>query len=117
MLITFLLVIHTLLAIALVAVILMQKSEGGGFTGGSSSGGLVSARGAGDLLTRTTSILATLFICTSLGLAWLAGHRGGPTTIDTSLARPAPETPAPAAPAGGAPDIPEPPIDNVPVAN
>lgn len=95
MLITFILIIHTLLAIALVAVILMQKSEGGGFTGGASSGGLVSARGAADLLTRSTSILAALFILTSLGLAWMASNTGEARSIDTSLARQAPPVAAP----------------------
>lgn len=113
---TFILVVHTLLAVALVAVILMQKSEGGGFTGGSSSGGLVSARGAADLLTRTTSILATLFIVTSLGLAWMAGHSGRPRAIDTSLAREAPA--APAAPATALPPAPTgSTADSVPVAD
>ena len=122
-LMTFILVVHTVLAIALVAVILMQKSEGGGFTGGGSSGGLVSARGAGDLLTRTTSILAALFIVTSLGLAWMASHGSGPRTIDTSLAREAPATPAalPAAPADNAAPAPAngtaSPADSVPVAD
>ena len=84
---TFLLVVHTLLALALVGVILMQKSEGGGLTGGGNAGGLVSARGAANLLTRTTAILAALFILSSLGLAWLAGHTARPGQIDTSLAR------------------------------
>jgi preprotein translocase subunit SecG len=113
---TFLLVVHALLALALVGVILLQKSEGGGLTGGGSAGGLVSARGAADLMSRTTAILATLFIVSSLGLAWLAGHSNRPKTIDTTLAREsapvgplgppiAPNLPAPggAAPAQGAP--------------
>lgn len=106
MLMTFLLVVQGLLALALVGVILMQRSEGGGLTGGGSAGGLVSARGAADLLTRTTAILATLFIATSLGLAILAGATRADKPIDTTLARPAageapaaPATPAPAAPA------------------
>jgi preprotein translocase subunit SecG len=86
---TFLLVIHGLLALALVGVILMQKSEGGGLTTGTSSGGLVSARGAADLLTRSTAILATLFIVSSLGLAMLAASGNRPKAIDTTLARPA----------------------------
>jgi preprotein translocase subunit SecG len=120
---TFFLVIHTLLAVALVAVILMQRSEGGGLTGGS-PGGLVSARGAGDLLTRTTAILATLFLISSLGLALLAANRSAPRTIDTSLARPveAPAGPGEAAPAVGPLAIPAPapaapPADEVPIAN
>lgn len=121
MLTTFLLVVHSLLALALVTVILLQKSEGGGFTGGSSSGNLVSARGAGDLLSRTTAILATLFIITSLTLAWLAGHSNRAQSIDTSLAKSAPAA-APAVPAAPArPGTPPPTLpatsDDVPVAN
>ncbi len=106
---TFLLIIHGLIALALVGVILLQKSEGGGLTGGGSAGGLVSARGAADLLTRTTAILASLFLISSLGLAWLAGHSNRPQTIDTSLARESAPTgplgPAPAAPQQSAPPI------------
>jgi preprotein translocase subunit SecG len=89
-LMTFLLVVHGLLALALVGVILLQKSEGGGLTGGGSAGGLVSARGAADLLSRSTAILATLFIVSSLGLAWLAAQTNQPRAIDTTLAREAP---------------------------
>lgn len=120
MLTTFLLVVHSLLALALVTVILLQKSEGGGFTGGSSSGNLVSARGAGNLLSRTTAILATLFIVTSLTLAWLAGHSNRPHSIDTSLAKTAPaEVPvAPATPATTPATTPAAPAaDDVPVAD
>jgi preprotein translocase subunit SecG len=119
---TFLLVIHTLLAIALVTVILMQRSEGGGLTGGS-PGGLVSARGAGDILTRTTAILATLFLISSLGLAVMAANRSAPRTIDTTLARPADPDEAPpvgplALPMPAAPAEPAaPPTDSVPIAN
>ncbi len=83
---TFLLVIHVIIAAALVGVILMQRSEGGGLTGGS-PGGLMSARGAGDFLTRTTAILAVLFVLVSIGLAALATIQRGPSTIDTSLSR------------------------------
>jgi preprotein translocase subunit SecG len=109
MLMTFLLVVHGLLALALVGVILMQRSEGGGLgIGGGSSGGLISARGAADLLTRTTAILATLFIVSSLGLAVLAGASRADRPIDTTLARPAqvPDgAPAPA-PAKAPPALP-----------
>lgn len=107
----FLLVVHGLIALALVGVILIQKSEGGGLTSGGSASGLVSARGAADLLTRTTAILATLFIVSSLGLAWLAGHSNRPKTIDTTLAREAPPVGplgAPTAPAPGTPALPAP---------
>ena len=82
---TFLLVVQALIAAVMIGVILMQKSEGGGLTGGGNAGGLVSARGAANLLTRTTAILAALFILSSLGLAWLAGHSNRPGEIDTTL--------------------------------
>jgi preprotein translocase subunit SecG len=106
---TFLLVVHLLVTIALVAFILMQRSEGGGFTSGGNAGGLMSARGAADFLTRTTAILATIFVCLSIALAALATMQKGSAKIDTSLSHstpasaPAPATPAPAAPAPVAP--------------
>ena len=81
---TFLLVIQTLVALAMVAVILMQRSEGGGLTGGSPSG-LMTARGAADFLTRSTAILATVFVLLSIVLAALAAQSGGPRRIDPSL--------------------------------
>jgi preprotein translocase subunit SecG len=81
---TFLLVIQTLVALAMVAVILMQRSEGGGLTGGSPSG-LMTARGAADFLTRATAILATIFVVLSIVLAALAANAGGPRRIDPSL--------------------------------
>jgi len=93
---TFLLVVHAIIAAALVTVILMQKSEGGGLGMGGSPSGLMSARGAADFLTRMTSILATVFVCMSIALAFIAAHRQT-QTIDTSLARPLPAAPAPAA--------------------
>jgi len=75
--ITVILVIHLLLAIALVGVVLLQRSEGGalgiGGGGGGGMGGFLTGRGTANLLTRTTAILALLFICTSLVLAKLAG--------------------------------------------
>jgi preprotein translocase subunit SecG len=106
MLFIFLLVVHAIIAAALVAVILMQRSEdsGLGMGGGGSPSGLMNARGAADFLTRATSVLATIFVLMSIGLAVLAASRSGERTIDTSLARPAgtasqPATPAPEPPA------------------
>lgn len=84
---TFLLVVHAIIAALLVTVILMQRSEGGGLTSGGSPSGLMSARGAADFLTRSTSVLATLFIVMSIVLAVLAATRHS-DTIDTSLANP-----------------------------
>ncbi len=106
---TFLLVVHALVAATLVGVILIQRSEGGGLTSGGNPGGLMSARGAADFLTRATAGLATIFIIMSIGLAAMATMQNGAHKIDTSLARkaaapaPAPATTAPA-PATPAPD-------------
>jgi preprotein translocase subunit SecG len=83
---TFLLIVHALIAGSLVIVILMQRSEGGGLTGGSPSG-LMTARGAADFLTRATAILATLFVLSSIFLAVLATVGNAPAKIDTSLAK------------------------------
>ena len=72
---TVLLVIHLLIAIALVIVVLLQRSEGGGLGVGSSGGGLggfMTARGTANLLTRTTAILAGVFMLMSVVLALLA---------------------------------------------
>lgn len=74
-----LLVIHLLVAIGLVCVVLMQRTaqDGGGLTGGSSTmGGLFTARGSANLLTRSTAILATIFIVSSLVLSILASGSG-----------------------------------------
>jgi len=93
----FLLVIQTLIAVSLVAVILMQRSEGGGLGVGGSSSGFMTARGAADFLTRATSILGGLFIGMSILLAAIAGASRQPTTVDTSLVnQAAPLAPAPA---------------------
>ena len=95
--ITFLLVVHTLIAIGLVAVILLQRSEGGGLgIGGGTGGGLMSARGAANLLTRSTTVLAVLFISTSIILAVLAAGTNKAKPIDTSLAKTAAPVAAPA---------------------
>ena len=67
-----LIVAYLLIVLALIAVILLQRSEGGGLGMGSASGGLVSVRGTANLLTRTTAILAVLFFATAIGLTILA---------------------------------------------
>ncbi len=106
---TFLLVVQTLIAASLVAVILMQRSEGGGLGVGGSSSGFMTARGASDFLTRSTSILGGVFISLSIAMAGIAGATREPAKIDTSLAgkvvplersQPAPGQPG-AAPASG----------------
>nr|WP_214647636.1 preprotein translocase subunit SecG [Novosphingobium aerophilum] len=83
----FLMVVQAIVAALLVGVILMQKSEGGGLGTGGSPTGFMSARGAADFMSRTTSILATIFVVLSIVLAALATSAGGGRTIDTSLKR------------------------------
>lgn len=86
----FLTVVQALVAAALVAVILMQRSEGGGLGVGGSPTGFMSARGAADFLTRTTAVLAALFVALSIALAALAVSTTSGRKIDTSLDRSVP---------------------------
>ncbi|HXH52904.1 MAG TPA: preprotein translocase subunit SecG [Sphingomicrobium sp.] len=96
MLFTFLLIVQTMVAAALVSVILMQRSEGGGLGVGGSSSGFMSARGAADFLTRSTAVLGALFVLLSITLAAIAGVSGEPAEIDTTLANQvAPAAPGP----------------------
>lgn len=92
-----LLVIHLLIALALVGVILLQKSEGGGLgIGGGGGGGLVSVRGTANLLTRVTAILAAAFMIMSLVLGILAGGGGqSGAIVDEVPLAPAPEPTSP----------------------
>jgi preprotein translocase subunit SecG len=69
-----LITLDILVCIALVAIVLLQRSEGGAFGMGGGPTGLVTARGAGDLLTRTTWILFGLFLALSIGLTLLGAH-------------------------------------------
>lgn len=73
---TIILIIHLMLAVALVATVLLQRSEGGALGIGGGGDGLMSGRGAGNALTRATAVLAALFMTTSLVLGILAA-RGG----------------------------------------
>lgn len=73
------LVVHLLLALAIIGLVLIQRSEGGGLGIGGGSGGmggLATAGGTKDLLTRSTAICAGAFFCTSLLLGILAGGSG-----------------------------------------
>ena len=84
--ITFLLVVHIIIAVGLVFFILMQHSEGGasGFVSGQ-MGGVMSARGTANFLTKTTSILATLFFLSSIGLAIYSKSASKPKSIADSF--------------------------------
>ena len=77
---TVLLVIHLIIALALIGAVLLQRSEGGALgigSGGGGGGNLFSARGVGNALTRTTAILALCFFITSIGLTLIAVRGGG----------------------------------------
>ena len=69
---TVVLVIHLMIAIALVGAVLLQRSEGGALGIGGGGSGMTSARGTGNLLSRTTAILAACFFMSSIGLTILA---------------------------------------------
>lgn len=106
---TVILVIHLIVALSLIGVVLLQRSEGGalgiggGGGGGGSAGSLFSARGVGNALTRTTAWLAVGFFCTSIALTVIATQRGSGSVID-GVAAPAANGEAPAAPAQGSGD-------------
>ena len=68
----FILILNIILAILLVIVILLQKSEGGALGIGASQESFISSRSAGNLLTKVTAIIATLFIITSISLTIIA---------------------------------------------
>lgn len=106
---TVLIVIQLIVSVALVIVVLLQRSEGGalgiGGGGGGGFGGLFSARGAADTLTRTTAILAALFFLTSMGLT-LTALRGRPESTSILTQAPAGQT-QPVAPLSKAPTKPQ----------
>jgi preprotein translocase subunit SecG len=112
--ITVLLVVHVMVAMALVGVILLQRSEGGalGIGGG---GGFMTSRSAGNALTKTTAVLAAGFFATSLALSIMAGQHGQPSSVLAPETAPGglpniqlPVAPAPQAPVPQAPQTPQP---------
>jgi preprotein translocase subunit SecG len=123
--ITVLLIVHLFVTLALIGVVLIQRNEGGGLGIGSSQGmgSFMTGRGTANLLTRTTSILATIFLLLSLVLALLTRGTsgvGGSSILDIpppaippaspaapavpltvpGATNPSPVTPAPAQPTG-----------------
>jgi preprotein translocase subunit SecG len=115
MLLGLLLTLNIIVCLALIGVVLLQRSEGGALGGGGSPTGLITTRGAGDLLTRTTWILFTVFLALSLSLTLLGGHQRsseailnrlkGETVNPDLLNRPKPPVPG-QAPAPGAAPVP-----------
>ena len=90
---TILIVIHLMVVLALVGVVLLQHSEGGGLGIGGGSG-FMSARGATNALTRTTAILATAFFATSLTLSIMARYGEQPIDILDRVPQAGQEVPA-----------------------
>ena len=98
---TVLIVIHLMIVSAMIGLVLLQRSEGGGLGMGGGGGGFMTSRGTSNVLTRTTAILAAAFFITSMGLSILAGIERKPRSIlSTDPAAPASQ---PASPGGVAP--------------
>jgi len=91
---TILIVIHLMIVIALVTVVLMQRSEGGGLGIGGGSN-FAAARGSGNLLTKVTAGLAICFFATSLGLSLMARYGAQPTDIFDRMQEPGQEQTVP----------------------
>ena len=109
---TVLLVVHLLVTLALIGVVLIQKSEGGalgiGGGGGGGMGGFMTGRATANLLTRTTAVLAGLFMVLSLTIAWYnqpEAQSGSILDSAPTISEPAPEK---------APDMPA--VPTAPVA-
>jgi preprotein translocase subunit SecG len=95
---TVVIVIHLIIVLAMIGVVLLQKSEGGGL-GVGSSGGFLTSRGTANVLTRTTAFLAIAFFVTSLTLSWIASFERKPTSIlNTGGGAPVSQPEAPAGP-------------------
>jgi preprotein translocase subunit SecG len=106
---TILLIIHLFVTLALIGVVLIQRSEGGGLGIGTSQGmgSFMSGRGTANLLTRATAVLATAFMALSLSLALLnRGTMGSGRSILDTTSPPASSLPAAPPPAPSAPSAP-----------
>ena len=110
------LIIHLLLALALIGVVLMQRSEGGGLGMGGGCGA-VSGRAAATALTRVTWILAGAFICTSIALTVIAANNSSSSSVFDRLgtSAPAAEETAPTLPGAGDSLLPPSEGDNAPL--
>jgi preprotein translocase subunit SecG len=97
---TVILAIHLMIVVALIGVVLLQKSEGGGL-GIGGGGGFMSGRGTANLLTRTTSYLAVGFFVTSLFLSWIASSDRRPASIINGTSAPVSQPNTQSPPAGG----------------
>ncbi len=104
---TVVIVVHLMVVLAMIGLVLLQRSEGGALGIGGGQGAFMSNRSAGNVLTRSTAVLAVAFFATSLGLALISKYQSHPSDILERLpgqsAPAATERPAPPTPSGGAP--------------
>lgn len=105
---TILLVIHLMVAIAMIVLVLLQRSEGGALgIGGGGGDGMMSARGLGNAMTRATAVLAGVFFLTSIGLTVLGTIENRSSVLDGVIENDGPgSSSAPLAPAPVLPDLP-----------
>jgi preprotein translocase subunit SecG len=89
-----LITLHLMIVLAMIGVVLLQKSEGGGL-GVGSTGGFLSSRGTANALTRVTAFLAMAFFATSLLLSWIASLERRPSSMFNSGSPPAQSAPGP----------------------
>lgn len=94
------LIVHLILALCLIGVVLLQRSEGGGLGLGGGGGGLVSARGAATALGKVTWAFAIAFICTSITLTIIAAQKSASGSVldrigaDAPISRELPDLPS-----------------------
>lgn len=93
MLLTLLLTVNIIVCLGLITVVLLQRSEGGALGGGSPSG-MMTTRGVGDLLTRMTWILFSLFLALSLAMTLIGGNERSSQALANRLKGPAPKAAA-----------------------
>jgi len=91
---TVIIVIHLMIVSAMIGLVLLQKSEGGGLGMGGGGGGFLTSRGTSNVLTRTTAILAGIFFATSLILSIIAGMERKPRSILQDPSAPVSQQPA-----------------------
>jgi preprotein translocase subunit SecG len=102
--------VHIVIALALIGVVMLQKSEGGALgMGGGGMSGFMTGRSTANLLTRTTAILAAAFFATSILLVVLSNYSRAPRSIIDEGGPPPTAPVGPAAPAAPVPAIPAPP--------
>jgi len=100
---TVIIVVHLMIVSAMIGLVLLQKSEGGGLGMGGGGGGFLTSRGTSNVLTRTTAILAGAFFATSLILSIIASMERKPRSILQDPSAPSAPVSQPANPGGTAP--------------